>query len=170
VLGYPDMIPALSNAAIDGAVMIEPTLSAAVSRGIVTPWEAGRTGPAYGGSYQAAVLYYSDRFIAQADLARRFMVAYLQGVRAYNDAFVKGEGRAEAVRVLTEETPIKDPALYDQMQMAGLDPDGRLVRASMQLELDFFRGRGYYTGGATVESAIDPSFAEYAARQLGPYR
>ena len=45
------------------------------------------------------------------------------------DAFVQGEGRAEAVRVLIESTQIKDPAAYDQMQLAGLDPDSDASRA-----------------------------------------
>jgi ABC-type nitrate/sulfonate/bicarbonate transport system substrate-binding protein len=170
VLGFPDMLPALSNGAVDGAVIIEPVLSAAVARGIVTPWEAGQMNVAFGGPYQAAVLFYSDRFASQTDLARRFMIAYLQGVRAYNDAFVKNQGRAEAVRVLVENTPIKDPSLYDQMQMAGLDPDGRVARQSLQVELDFYRARGYYSGPATLDRVIDASFAEYAMQQLGPYQ
>jgi len=169
VLSYPDMLTALANGAIDGGVLIEPTLSAAVSRGLVAMWEPGFTSVAFNGPYQAGVLYFSDRFAAQTDLARRFMVAYLQGVRVYNDAFVKGIGRADVIRVLTQETPIRDPAVYDQMNMAGLDPDGRLQRASMQIELDYFRQRGYYTGAQTVDSVVDSSFAEYAAALLGPY-
>ena len=52
----------------------------------------------------------------------------------------------------------------------GLDPDGRLNRASLQLELDYFRNRGYYSGSVDLSAAIDTSFAEYAAQQLGPYR
>jgi len=170
VLSYPDMLTALANGAIDGGVLIEPTLSAAVDRHLVAPWEPGYTSVAFNGPYQAGVLYFSDRFIAQAELARRFMIAYLQGVRVYNDAFGKGVRRADVIRVLARETPLKDPAVYDRMNMAGLDPDGRLQRASMQIELDYYRQRGYYTGAQTVDSVVDSSFAEYAAAQLGPYQ
>ncbi len=53
--------------------------------------------------------------------------------------------------------------------MAGLDPDGRLARASLQLDLDFFREQGYYSGTVTFDDMIEPSFADYAARQLGLY-
>jgi len=170
VLGFPDMVAALGNRAIDAAVIIEPLLSAAVERGVAVTWEPGRSSAAYGGVYQAAILVVSGRFAAQSDLVRRFLVAYIQGVRAYNDAFAKGEGRPDVVRILTEQTTIKDPAVYDRMQMAGLDPDGRLFRQSLQLDLDYFRQRGYYTGPLTLGDIIDSSHVEAAAQQLGPYR
>jgi NitT/TauT family transport system substrate-binding protein len=169
-LGYPDMLVAFANDAIDAGVVIEPILSAAVGRGVASTWEPGRTSTAYGGPYQAGLLLFSDQFASQTDLARRFMVAYLRGVRDYNDAFVKGEGRDDVVRVLTEATAVKDPGLYEQMHMAGLNPDGRVGRRSMQTELSYFHERGYYSGNLTLDDVIDPSFAEYAAQQLGPYR
>lgn len=98
------------------------------------------------------------------------MVAYLRGVRDYNDAFMKGEGRADVVRILTESTAVRDPAVYDTIQLTGLDPDGRINQVSLQREVDYYWARGHYTGQATPADIVDSSFAEYAARQLGPYR
>jgi NitT/TauT family transport system substrate-binding protein len=170
VLGFPEMVVAFGNGAIDPANMIEPMLGVAMERGVIAPWEPGCNSAGYGGVYQSGVLLYSGRLAAQTDLARRFMVAYLQGVRASNDAFARGEGRADIVRILTEQTTVKDPAMYDRMQLAGLDPDGRLARECLQYDLDFFREQGYYTGPVTFDNLIDTSFAEYAAQQLGPYR
>jgi NitT/TauT family transport system substrate-binding protein len=169
-LSYGDMVIALGNGALDAANLIEPTLTAALSRGVASTWEQGRSSAAFGGVYQAATVVYSSRFAAQTDLARRFMVAYLKGVREYNDAFQKGIGRAEVVRVLTESTAVRDPALYDVMNMAGIDPDGRIARQSLQLDMDYFRQRGYYTGPVTLDDLLDTAFAEYAVQQLGPYR
>ncbi|HLH26091.1 MAG TPA: ABC transporter substrate-binding protein [Chloroflexota bacterium] len=169
-MGYPDMVVALGNQAIDAAVLIEPALGAAYARGVIGAWDPGMVSAAYGGNYQAALLFFNEQLAGQPDLARRFMTAYLQGVRVYNDAFVKGQGRAEAVQVLIDSTQIKDPAAYDQMQMAALDPDGQIYRPSLQTELDYHRARGYYTGSATLDSLLDPSFAQAAAQQLGPYQ
>jgi NitT/TauT family transport system substrate-binding protein len=169
-MGYPDMVVALGNQAIDAAILIEPSLGAAYSRGVIGFWEPGLISAAFGGTYQAAMLWFNEQTASQPDLARRFMTAYLQGVRVYNDAFVKGEGRAEAVRVLIESTQIKDPAAYDQMQLAALDPDGQIYRPSLQTELDYHRARGYYTGAANLDTLLEPSFAQAAAQQLGPYR
>ncbi len=169
-MGYPDMVVALGNQAIDAAVLIEPALGAAYARGVIGAWDPGMVSAAYGGNYQAALLFFNEQLAGQPDLARRFMTAYLQGVRVYNDAFQKGQGRDEAVRVLIESTQIKDPAAYDQMQMAALDPDGQIYRPSLETELAYHRARGYYTGGATLDSLLDPSFAQATAQQLGPYR
>jgi NitT/TauT family transport system substrate-binding protein len=151
-------------------VVIEPLLTAGAARGVFSLWPNGSVATAFGGTYQAGVVYYSGQFAAQTDEARRFMVGYLRGVRDFNDAFVKGQGRDEVIRMLIEGTPIKDPTLYDRMQMAGLDPDGRLFRPSLQIEMDYLRSRGYYTGGSTLDQVIDISFVESALSQLGPYR
>ncbi len=169
-LGYGDMVVAFGNNAIDAANIIEPALSAAIDRNLVGTWEPGRSSAAFGGVYQAATVVYSGQFANQADLARRFMVAYLRGVRAYNDAFVKGEGRGAIVRILAENTSVKDPAVYERMNMAGLDPDGRIARQSLQLDVDYFSQMGYYTGPVTLNDLIDTSFAESAVQQLGPYQ
>jgi NitT/TauT family transport system substrate-binding protein len=169
-MGYPDMVVALGNQALDAAILIEPSLGAAYARGVIGQWDPGMISAAFGGNYQAALLFFNEQLASQPDLARRFLYAYLQGVRVYNDAFVKGQGRAEAIQVLIDSTQIKDPAAYEQMQLAGLDPDGQIYRPSLEVELAYHRARGYYTGAATLDSLLDPSFAQAAAQQLGPYQ
>ena len=54
--------------------------------------------------------------------------------------------------------------------MAGLDPDGLLARQSLQLDMDYFRQMGYYTGPVTLNDLLETSFAQSAAQQLGPYQ
>jgi NitT/TauT family transport system substrate-binding protein len=170
-LGYPEMVVALSNGAIDGGNLIEPTLSAAITRGVAASWDDGMSSVAYGGVYQSGTLFASDRFLAQPEQARRWMTAYLRGIRDYNDAFSKNQGRADVVRILTENTSVKDPAAYEHMNMPGLDPDGNVTRSSLQRDLDFFRRMGYYTGSVTsADQVVDTTAAEAAAQQLGPYR
>jgi NitT/TauT family transport system substrate-binding protein len=169
-LGFPDMVPAFANGAIDGANMIEPVLSQALDRGVATAWEPGSASALYGGVYQAGIMLFAPRLAAQTDLARRFMIAYLQGTRVYNDAFVKGQGRDDVVRILADQTTVRDPAAYDRMQMGWLDPDGAVARDTLRYDLEYFRQHGYYTGAVTFDDMIDTSFAEHAAQQLGPYR
>jgi NitT/TauT family transport system substrate-binding protein len=169
-LEYGDMVIAFANNAIDAAYLLEPPLSAAVDRNLVTTWEQGRSSAAFDGVYQAATIVYSGQFAAQTDQARGFMVGYLRGVRDYNDAFVKGIGRGEVVRILIDSTSVKDPALYERMNMAYLDPDGRITRTSMQWDMDYFRQMGYYTGPVTLNDLLETSFAQSAAQQLGPYQ
>ena len=169
-LGYPEMLVAMSNGAIDGGNLIEPTLSAAIARGVAASWPDGLGSTAYGGVYQSGTLFGSDRFVAQPELLQRFLVGYLRGVRDYNDAFGKNQGRSDVVRILTEQTTVRDPAAYEQMNMPGLDPDGRISRASLQRDLDYFRRMGYYTGSVTMDQVVEATAVEAAAQQLGPYR
>jgi NitT/TauT family transport system substrate-binding protein len=170
VLGYPEGVVALSNNAIDAASTIEPMMSVGFAQGVSGTWQPGWSSTAYGGVYQAGTLVISPRFAAQADPVRRFLVAYLRGVRDYNDAFARGIGRPEMIALLTDQTTVKDPAAYDRMQMAGLDPDGRIARQALQIDLDYFRQMGYYTGPLNLNDVIDDSYLEAALREVGPYQ
>jgi hypothetical protein len=74
------------------------------------------------------------------------------------------------VRILSEQTTVRDPAAYAQMQMGWLDPDGAVARDTRRYDPEYFRQQGYYTGSVTFDDMIDTSLVEYAAQQLGPYR
>src|SRR5581483_5529861 len=89
LLPFPDMPAAMSSGAIDGAITIEPFLTRieADGSGVVLARE-----DEYYPGHQVGVVYFSDPFATErADVARRFMVAYLKAVRDYNDAFRKGD-------------------------------------------------------------------------------
>jgi len=170
-LAFPDMIAAYANKAIDLAVQTEPTLNTAVQKGLAVRWAAGAMSAYYGtGEYQASTLVFSEPFSKNLDAARKFMVAYLKGVRDYNDAFAKGKNKDQVVSILTKYTPEKDPALFDQMEMPYLSPDGKINVPSMTMDLDYFKKMGYYTGNLTMGSIIDTQFVDYAQQQLGPYK
>ena len=160
------MIAAFANRAIDAAVQVEPTAAVAVNLGVAVKWhEAAELSPAV----QAAVVAYSPQFAEQTDVARRWMVAYLQGVRDYNDAFRKGLGRAEIVSTLTLHTAVKDPALYEQMGFSYIDPNGRLEQNSLAEQADWHTQQGFVTQPPNVAQALDTSFADFAVDRLGWY-
>jgi NitT/TauT family transport system substrate-binding protein len=118
------------------------------------------------------VLLYSPDF-SQSDLGTKFMVAYLRGVRVYNDAFVKREptARDKALDALIKHTPVKTPALYDQMSLSGLDPDGKMDLPSFELQQDYFLSNGAQQGRVDLGQFIDLQHIERAVAQLGgPYR
>ena len=164
-LGFPDMTAAFASGAIDAAVQNEPGATQAVSRGLAVKWhEMGELAP----GIQFTVVLYSPEF-AQQEVARRWMVAYLQGVRDYNDAFRMGRGRAELVDLLTRYTPVKDPGLYAHMGFAYIDPDGRIDEPSLTEQLTWYAQTGQITGPVDLHQAIDTSFAEFALERLGPY-
>ncbi len=168
-LGFPEHASALAGGALDAAINIEPFVTRMEDQGIATAYQ--RIDELCPG-YMLAEVIYSGAFARdQADAARRFMVAYLRGVRDYNDGFVKGDAaqRQEAIAILARNTPVKDAALYDRMRMPGLDPDGRMNLTSLAEDQELWLAQGRQETRVDLASVVDTSFAEYAVAQLGPY-
>jgi NitT/TauT family transport system substrate-binding protein len=169
-MGFPDQIPAMGNGSLDATISIEPFLTRIVDTGAGVVYQ--RTDELIPG-YQVAEVFYSGQFMrAQPEIARRFMVAYLRGVRYYNDGFDGGDAakRQETVAILTRNTTVKDPALYDRMVMPGLAADGRLNVASLAEDQDYFLAAGLQQQRIDINTLVDHSFADAAAQALGPYR
>jgi NitT/TauT family transport system substrate-binding protein len=169
-MGFPDQVNAMGNGSLDATISIEPFLTRILDLGVGTVYQ--RTDELIPG-YQVAEIFYSGQFMrAQPEVARRFMVAYLKGVRYYNDAFDKGDAakRQEVVNILTRNTTVKDPALYDRMVMPGLAPDGRLNVASLSEDQDYFLAAGLQQQRIDVNTLVDHSFADAAVQVLGPYQ
>src|SRR5438477_11287684 len=83
-MGFPQHVMALQNKAVDAALTTGPSATRAIQSGaavrvmgddVIYP------------DHQLAVVLYSGNFIKSSpDAAKRFMRAYLKGVRTYNDA------------------------------------------------------------------------------------
>jgi len=167
-VSFPDMLQALKNGSIDAGVPIEPFVSRITAAGVasilvrddsVTP------------GHQTAVLLFSEKFAKQRDLAVRFMKAYIQGARFYNDAFVKKDAakRTEAIAILAKATNI-DAALFDAMVMPGINPSGKVNLDSLTMIENWFVAKGSQQKFIELGKAVDLSFAEEAGRQLGTYK
>lgn len=167
-VAHPDMLLALKNGSIDVGLPIEPSLSRILEAGVakvltyndkVTP------------RHQTAVMLFGEKFLQQRDVAVRFMKAYLQGARFYNDAFVKKDGakRAEAITILAAATKL-DAKLFETMVMPGIDPSGKVNIESLGEIQDYFVKKGSQPKAIDMTKAVDLSFAAEAERQLGAYR
>ncbi len=170
VLGYPEQLVAFGNKAIDMGIQNEPLIAQAVEQGLAVKWAPGAFSTFYGGEYQVASLQFSEPFSKNVDVARRFMMGYVKGLRAYNDAFAKGIGKDKIISILVKYTSLKDPAMYSKVEMSYLNPDGKLHMPSLQLDLDYFKQQGYYTGKLDIKSIVDTQFTDYALQQLGAYK
>ncbi len=168
-ISFTDMITAFANRAIDGGIVIEPYLSRIEKLGTAVRWKGTRD---FYGNQQVAVVMYGPKLVEeQQDVARRWMTAYIRGVRDYNDAFgPKRRGRDEVIQILINHTPIKDASVYDEMRPAGLDPDGKLDVDSIRGDLAYYEQAGEVTQQVDLSKVIDTSFTDYAVQQLGPYQ
>jgi NitT/TauT family transport system substrate-binding protein len=167
------MIPAaLASAKVDVGASLEPWSTRAIGEGIAQPWVwVDELYP----NMIGAVLLYSPQMVGEKpDTARRYMVAYVAGIRDYLRAFDEKDPalRREVVQILTTKTSVKDPALYDRMRLAGLDPDGRVNRASLEHDFNAYVELGYIEkpDAINLDDLLDNSFVEHARRVLGPYR
>lgn len=170
-MGYPQHVTALANGAIDASVTTEPSLTRALEQGIAVRLPGEDAYP----NQQVAVLLYGGDFIKERpDVARRFMIAYLKAVRDFNDALeggkFSGPAADEVVRIIAQDSNVKDPALIRKMTANGCNPDGRVNEASLRTDLQFFREAGYLQGTVGVEQLVDHSFVDAALKVLGPYK
>jgi NitT/TauT family transport system substrate-binding protein len=171
-LGFPDHIAAFANKRIDASMTSEP-IATLVERGGVARRVPGND-DIYP-NHQTAVLLYAEDFAkSHADVAQKFMRAYLRGVRDYNDALkngtISGPGADDIAAILMKHTGATDPRLYRETTTAAIDPDGKVNVESLSRDLAFFREQGLITTDIAAQSLVDMSFADRAAADLGPYK
>jgi ABC-type nitrate/sulfonate/bicarbonate transport system substrate-binding protein len=170
-MGFADMNAALSNGALDFAAQTEPYITMGSEQGYL----ARLIGVAeYYPDRQVSVLMYASTFIEQQrEAARRFMVGYLRGVRAYEDAVAKNVDRAAVLDILVDRLPVKDRSLYDRMTANGtmlyLNPDGYAQTDSIAWDHDWLIQQGLAHTPVDLSRVIDHQFVDYAVGRLGRY-
>jgi NitT/TauT family transport system substrate-binding protein len=167
-LTYEDMNAAFASRAIDASIMLEPLITLGAERGLHARFKGIDEVYAF---RQYGVIGYAPTLTSQRpDVARRFMVGYLQGVRAYNDAFFKGADKAGIVSILTQYTTLKDAAVYEKITPPGIHPDGTVSLENMQNDLRYFTLKGQVQGDPDPARIVDGQYADYAVEQLGKYQ
>jgi NitT/TauT family transport system substrate-binding protein len=163
---FQDQPAAMANGKIDAAVMIEPFGTASEARGI---GKIVMTLDQLLPDFQTAVIYYNtDWARSHVDAARRWMVAYVKGLRYYNQAFKDPKVRDDVITILAAHTPIKDRAVYDKMIWPGLNPDGT-VEARTLLEYERWLINTHQIAEfLPPHRFVDPSFTAHAVKILGP--
>lgn len=163
---FADQPAAMANGKIDAAVMVEPFATAAESRGIgkiVMPLDQILP------DFQTAVVYYNTQWARKhpAD-AQGWMVAYVRGLRYYNDALRNRQVRDDVITIMTGHTPIKDRAVWDRMIWPGLKPDGSVtVRTILDYER-WLLNEHQISQFVTPTNFVDLSYVEHAVSVLGP--
>lgn len=164
-IGFPEMMAALSNKAIDAAMLIEPFVTLVAANNVAVRWKGVEE--FYPFKAQNGVVIYAEKFMKeQPEAARRWMVAYLRGARAYTDALSGGADGAAVNGILAKYTAVKNPALYAKMQPIDFDPNGRLELRSLELDQDWFLKLGLQLQRADLSKVIDYQYVDYAVGHL----
>jgi NitT/TauT family transport system substrate-binding protein len=171
-LGFPQHVTAFANKAIDASITNEPTVSMAVKNGVAT--RIAGNDIIYPGQQTAVVLYSGVFAKEQPEAAKKFMRAYLKGVRYYNDALkdgkIAGKNADEVISILTEYTAIKDPEVYRSIVPNACNPDGRVNADSLRKDFAFFNEQGLIKGKVDFNEIFDNSYVDAVVRELGSYK
>src|SRR5690348_8469060 len=171
-LGFPQHVAAFSNKGIDVSLSVEPSISSILKADKAVRFlGVDELYP----NFETAVVFYSEKFIKERpEDAKKFMRAFLRGARDYNDALegdrLTAPAAAEVLPILTEYSFIKNADVYKAMRSHYVDPNGTLNVASLKDVWQFFKNTNLIDGSVTVDQVVDPSFAKWAAEQLGPYK
>ncbi|WP_342599676.1 ABC transporter substrate-binding protein [Psychrobacillus sp. FSL H8-0483] len=165
---FGSMLGAIENGSIDAALQIEPLIAQGIENGFHVRF--GDTTD-YAPESQIAMVLGSPQFMSEEkNVSLRFMTAYLKGVRDYNDAFIKGEGKEEVIDIMTKHTSLKDPALWEKVFVTGLDPDGKMFLDDVVKQYNSYKENGAIDGDVDFDKAVDTSITEKAVEILGEYK
>jgi NitT/TauT family transport system substrate-binding protein len=165
-LTFPDMVSALTNGAVDVAIVAEPFIAIATQRKVAVRWKGVDEFMPF--DAQSGMIAYSEEFMARdPDNAVRWMGAYLRGVRDYLRYMDEGGDRSRVFDVIQRHTEIKNRALFDATRPIGLDRQGAIERASVEYDSSWYYKLGLQEKASNVDTSINSVFAETAAKDLG---
>jgi NitT/TauT family transport system substrate-binding protein len=170
-LSFSDQVAAFKNGSIDASVGNEPFATFLERNGLAKRVAGDDTFYPY---QEISCVMYGGNFIKnRPDVAKRFMVAYLRGVRYYKDALrdghLNGPNAADVIAILSDATKI-DADTLRAMTPGDIDADGKIHTASLTEDYTMFKQLGLVTANVPLSDVVDMSFADAAAKQLGPYK
>jgi NitT/TauT family transport system substrate-binding protein len=168
-VGFPQMGAAFANKGLDAALEVAPFTDEIVRQGIAVRWidpdDYIKPTPMSTVGYMTN----TDWAKQNPDLARRTFIALAKGGRDYCQAYHHGPNRAEVEDILIKNKVMTDRALLDKMDWQARTPDGAFNVASLMDIQDFFVADGSITKKLPAEKLVDISYAEAAAKTLGPF-
>lgn len=151
---------AVAQGSIDFATLTEPDLSRALKSGKAVLWKPAQE--ILPGAQIAAITFGRRLLEKNRDAGRRFMVAYLRGVRQY------GRGRTPRnLEILAKATGL-DRDLLAESCWQPIRGDGLVNTAALVSFQEWAARKGALDVVLPPERFWDPSFVEAANRALGP--
>jgi NitT/TauT family transport system substrate-binding protein len=171
-LAFPDQVIAFARGSIDAATTIEPFATQAIQSEVAVKFSSSDVLVPNGTN--SAIFYGGPFSKTRGDVATKFMIAYIRGLRFYAGALrngrLAGPNGPEVISILTKYTSIKDPNVFRAITPNAVDVNGRLNLPSLAEDLAVFQRGGLVPGDVTLDQAVDQSFVDAALRVLGPSR
>ncbi len=167
ILPYRDMPDLLASRAVDGAVLVEPFFTLAAQRAPLVRWQDVSD---YYDGQQTAAYVFGEQFIRERhDVARRWMVANLRGVRDYNDWKRRGQPADDTAEILARASGMAVD-LVTQVSWEHMNPDGYLNLQTIEADQQQLLEWGAIPQLVPMDRVVDHQFVDYALAQLGRYQ
>jgi NitT/TauT family transport system substrate-binding protein len=165
-MNFADQLAAMKSGAIDAGWNVEPLATTEANQGLAKT--VAITGELFPGA-NAQALIVSPTFAREnPEAVRRYVYAYLRGLRDYYQAFVKNQGdRGPVVAPLVNHTPIKDPNMFNVIGMHSVDPNGILNIQTWDPFQEYFLKRGLQNTKLDLSKYVDQSYLNAALDRLG---
>lgn len=161
----PDMLPALANGAIDGAMIIDPFLSMAIeSKAALVLAKASDVMP---NATQAFVIY-GNRMTSNGALGVRFLKAYLKTNSWLRKVLGTESGRVEVAAIYQKYVPAQSEDMYRRIALGTASEDA-IVKVDgefgIQWQLQQLREQGLIRGDPRLSDYIDMSLLAEALKK-----
>jgi len=168
-ISFPQMGVALQNGAVDAAVDVPPFGDLIIEKKLGVNWINTDD---YLKPAPVTVVHYvinSDWAKANSDVAHRLFIAVARGTRDYCQAYHHGANRNGVVDIMMKHGVAGDHNTLNKFPWQARDPNGRFNKASVLDVQDWYFKDGFIKKKFTAAQLIDTSYAEEAAKKLGPF-
>jgi NitT/TauT family transport system substrate-binding protein len=153
----PTMLESFQNGSLDIGFTAEPWVTRLRNAGAVE-WKSLNQ---YMANFPLSLIFYGPNMLDKnPEAGKRFMVAYLKGVRQYN------QGKTDRnIEIIAKSTQMK-PDEIKSVCWQSIKTDGSV---NIQKVMDFQKwavSKGYFQNALTQEQLWDPQFIEYANKVL----
>jgi NitT/TauT family transport system substrate-binding protein len=167
MMPYPDMIAALRGKSIDVAVEVDPYVTIAEQEGLGTRLLGiADVAP----RINLGVIMYGERVgKTNRDVGLRFMRVWHKANAFLRQRLTEPGGRQEIARIYQKYLPLEHAETYEKVAI-GVGLDSLVVRVEgdygLRWQLQWYIDHGLVPKAPALETAVDNSFAEAAAKGM----
>lgn len=169
VIPFPQMVIALTNKAVDAAIVISPFYAPMFERGVgfelIDPEAVISRGP----FSSAQVFINTDWAAKNPQLVKDYFVAYMRGVREYCQGYHGGPNRAELIELANRSGIEKRPEVLDKLPWPSRSPVGRPSIDNILDVQDWFHAQGSIQQKFPASRLIDTTYVDHAVARLGSF-